>query len=168
MEQFLLNCTEFMLTNSMSSSVLSCTVSCSISFTTLFLMLLWTFQKWSILLHSVHIFPYARHCLGGYVLPQYLHVCFDGMLDCVGPFGFSLWACLATQIWSNSFVSVLVLIVTAWALCASTIFTYDKIFSLVMVSFTLTVVSSFIISPNIYLSLSLWMICSFNCLSRSW
>ena len=143
-------------------------VSCSILFTALVLLLLQTFWKWPILLHSVYTFPYARHCLRGGVLMQYLHVCFNGMLNCVGPLSlFSLCACLATQILSNSFVSVVLLITAAWALCASTLFTHDKIFSLVMVSFPLIVVSFFMISPNIS-SLSPWMNCSFHYLCNSW
>ena len=31
-----------------------------------------TSLKWPILLHSVHVFPYAKHCLRGWLLP---HIC---------------------------------------------------------------------------------------------
>ena len=151
----------------MSSLVVCFIVSCSTSFTALVPLLLQTFWKWPILLHSMHIFPYTRHCLGGCVLPQYLQVCLNGVLDYIGPLGLSMWAYLATQILSNSFVSVMALITAAWVLCASILFAHDKIFSLVMVSFPFIVVNAFIISPNISLSLSPCMNCSFNCLSSS-
>ena len=152
-----------MLTDSMSSSVLSCNVSYSTSFIALVLLLLHTFQKWPILLHSMHIFPYAGHCLSGWVLPQYLHICFDGVLGCVDLLWLSLWEYLDILILSNSFITA------DWALCTSSIiFAHDKIFSLVIVTFLFVVVSSLIISPSIFLSFSPWINCSFKCLSSSW
>ena len=76
------------------------------------------------------------------MLLQYLQVCFDGVLDCVGPLGLYLQACLATQILSNSLVSVMVLITYVLTLCASILFAHDKIFSLMTLSFLFIVVSS--------------------------
>ena len=124
-----------MLTYSMSLPELSCIVSLSTSYMALVLLILHTFQKCPILLHFMHVFQNARHCLSGYVLPQYLHVCFKGVLDCVDLLRLSLWAYIDILILSNSLDSVMVLIPADWALCTSTLFIHDKMFSLVMVSF---------------------------------
>ena len=137
----------------MSSLVLFCKVSCSTSLTACVLLLLQTLQKWPVLLHSAHIFPYARVCLVGCMLPQYLHICFESVPDCDDLLGLTLHADLDIIILSDSFDSVIVFITATCVLCASTLFTHDRILSLVMVSFPLIVVSSLIILPRISLSL---------------
>ena len=107
MEWFLLNCIAFMLTGSMLfSPALSWTTSCCTSFTALVFLLLHTALKWPILLHSVHVFPNAGHCLRGWLLLQYWHVCFVGVYVCMCLLGLSLCAFFVTFILSNSFASV--------------------------------------------------------------
>ena len=64
---------ELILTTSVSSPCDSSSISISTSCTMQFLLLLHTFLKCPILLHAAHVFPYARHCLGAWLSPQYLH-----------------------------------------------------------------------------------------------
>ena len=90
-----------MLTNSMFSLATPWTASCSTSFMALVLLLLHTAQKWPNLLHSVHIFLYARHCLRQWLLLQYLLICFIGVLICVLLLRLSLHAFLTILILSQ-------------------------------------------------------------------
>ena len=150
MEQFLLKCTEFMLTISMSPPVLSCVISCFISFTALVFWLLHTLLKWLTLLQSLHVLPYARHCLGGFVLPQYLHAGCDGVLCCAVLLWLPVHICLDTFILSNSLHLVITLITVAWAHCASTLFTLTMTLPLVVCLSLFTVVNSLIISSNMF------------------
>ena len=138
----------------MSSLVLSCVISCSISFTALVFLLLHTFLKWATL-------PYARHCLGGCVLPLYLYAGHNEVSCCAVLLGLTVCICLNTFILSNSLDLVIAHEVEVWqyliharALCASTLFAHAKTLSLVCSSL-FSVFSSLIISPNMFLSLSL-------------
>ena len=94
--QFLLRHTELILTISRSSSVYSCDTSYSISLITLLFLLWQTFWKCHILLHSIHVLPYAGHCLGWCVSLQYLHGCHCA-LCCIGILtllSFTFWTVL--------------------------------------------------------------------------
>ena len=83
-EQFLLNLREFMITTWMlCSTALSWTAFCSTLFTAVVFLLLHITLKWPILLHPVHVSPYVGHCLRGWLLPQYQHVCFAGIPVCM-------------------------------------------------------------------------------------
>ena len=108
MEWFLLNCTGFMLTNLMSSPLLSCIVSCSMSFTTLVLLLPQTFWKWPILLHSMHIFPYSGCYLGGCVLHS---ICMSVSMVC--------WILLALFVFFACMLSYLNFVKLLSLLCSS-------------------------------------------------
>ena len=142
-----------MLTILMSSLMLSCRISCFTSFTASVFLLLQTLWKRQVLLHSAHFFPYYGHCLGGCMLPQYLHICFEGVLDCDDLLGLTLSADLDIIILSNPFDPKIVFIRATCALCVYTVFAQDRIPSLVMVSLLIIVVSSLIIITSISLSL---------------
>ena len=121
-----------MLTNLMSLPASSWTASCSTFFMALVLLLLHTTWKWPILLHSMHVFPYARHCLGRWLLPQYLHICFMGILICVLLLRLSFHIFLAILILSNFFASVRLFITMDCALCTSTLLAHANTSSLEM------------------------------------
>ena len=129
-EWFLLKWTKFILTTSVSSPALSWNVSCSTSLTALVL-----FSYFSEVgnLASLHACLPIHWVLFQCMLPPYLHICLNDMLDYVSLLGLSLQACLATQIWSNSLISVMVLITPAQTLCSSILFTNINTFSLVTV-----------------------------------
>ena len=129
-------------------------VSCPSLLTFLVFLLLHTLQKWPTLLHSVHILPYAGHCLGGCILPQYLNAGHDGVLCCTGILWLLVCTGLATFILLNSVDLVIVLIKAVWVLCASTLFTHARAFPLVICSIPFTVVNSLIIYSSTFLSLS--------------
>ena len=129
--------------------------SYSISLTALLFVLLHTLLKWPTLLYSMHVLPYAGHCLGGCVLPQYLHASCHGVLYCAGVLGLLACTGLDTFILLNSLVSVIALITAAWALCASTLFAHARTFPLVIWSSAITAINYFIISSSIFLSLRL-------------
>ena len=168
MEWFLLKYTEVILTISTSSPVFSCMISYPSSLTALDFLLLHTLWKWPTLLHSIHILPYAGHCLGGCVLPQYLHAGHDGVLCCAGTLWLLVHIDLDTFILSNSLDSVIAFITAAWALFASTLFAHTSTFPLVICSSLFTVFNCLIISSSMFLSLSPWINCSFSCLSTFW
>ena len=117
---------------------LSWTVSCSILSVAPVLLLLHYTLKWPILPHSLQVFAYARHCLSGWLLPQYLHVCFVGVFVCICLLGVSL--CVFFIIFSllNSFASMRLFMMVDWALCTLTLFAHDNIFSLVIFHFHLS------------------------------
>ena len=79
LECFLFTYTALILTISVSPSCDSGSMSISTSWTAQFLLLQHTFLKCPVLLHAVHIFPYAGHCLAAWLCLQYLH----GHLWCV-------------------------------------------------------------------------------------
>ena len=115
--QFLVMYIEFILTVSTSSSLGSGATSISTSWTAWFLFLMHTFWKWPIFLQPVHDFPYAGHCQGAWLPPQYLHgclwyVCLDVSASHL-PFGF--WASLTL---SNFCASVMSFNTAACVLCA--------------------------------------------------
>ena len=151
-DQFLFMYTGLILTISISSSLYSWDTSCSISLTTLLLLLWQTFLKHPTLPHSVHVLPYAGHCLGWWIPPQYLHGChcvvwFTGTLVLLSFVFFD------SLILSNSFDSVNAFNTAGWALCTSTLLAQANTPPLVMWSLFLVAVNSFIIySFNIYLS----------------
>ena len=128
------------------SSALSWAASCSTFLMVLALLLLHTTLKWPILLHSVYLFPYARHCLRGWLQPQYLHICFAGVFICMGLLVLSLCVFLTTFSLLNSFNSVRLFMMVDWDLCVFTLFTQDNTFSIVISSFSCIFVSSQIIS----------------------
>ena len=123
------------------SFALSWAASCSTSFTDWALLLLHTALKWSLLLQSVHLFPYAGHCLRGWLLQQYLHVCFVGIFVCMYLLGPSL--CVFFTIFSlpNSFASMTLFLIVDWALCASSLFAQANTFSLAVSLFSCIFVS---------------------------
>ena len=151
MEQFLLKWIELMLTESMLfSSTLSWTASCSTSFMTLALLLLHIALKCPILLHSVHVFPYAGHCLGRWLLPQCLHICFVGIVVCMCFPGLPLCVCFSFIIFSlsNSFGSMRLFMLVDGAFCTLTLFAQNNTFLLmIFFKFSFIFVSSWIISP---------------------
>ena len=110
------------------SSALSWAASCSTSFMVLALLLLHTALKWPILLHSVHLFPYAGHCLGGWLLPQYLHVCFAGIFVCVGLLGLALLVFFTNLSLSDSFTSVRLFMMVDWNICTLALFAQGNTF----------------------------------------
>ena len=166
-EWLLLKHTEFILTISRSSSVYSYVTSCSISLTTLLFLLWHTLQKCAILLHSMHVLPYAGHCLGGFVPPQYLHSCHGVLLWCIGIFVLFSLTFLDTFILSNCLDSVIVFNTATWALCTSTLLVHANTPQLFILSSFFPVVISFIISSSMLLSFSPCINCSLSCLSTS-
>ena len=74
-DHFLFKYNELILIVSMSSPWDSGPISISTSCTMQFLLLMHAFLKCPVLLHAVHVFPYAGHCLGVWPPPQYLHGC---------------------------------------------------------------------------------------------
>ena len=149
MNQFVFNWTEYTLTISMSSLALSCMVSCPTSCSALVFLLLQTVLKWPNLLHSMHTLPYAGYCLGGCKLPQYLHACHAGVLDCAGLFGLSLHADLDTFL-SNSLDSVILFITAAWALCVPTLFAHVRTLPFVIWMLPLHTVNSLFLLTCLY------------------
>ena len=113
------------------SSSLSWAASCSTSFMALALLILYTALKWPILVHFVYFFPYARHCLVGWLLPQYLHICFAGLFVCMYLLGLSLCVFFTIFSLSNS-SSVRLFMMVDGVLCASTLFIEDNTFSVVI------------------------------------
>ena len=120
-EQFFLKHTELILTVSKSSSVYSCETSCSILLTDLLFLLQQTFQKCPILLHSMHFLPYAGHCLGECVPPQFLHGCHCLLLWCINVFVLLSFTLLNSFILSNCLDSVNVFNTVTWSPCTSTL-----------------------------------------------
>ena len=57
--------------------------------------------------------PYAGHCLGGCVLPRYLHAGCDGVLCCAGVLGLLVHIGLDTFMLSDSLDSVIALCTAA-------------------------------------------------------
>ena len=130
------------------SSALSFAASCSTLFTAGALLLLHTTLKWPILLNSVHLFPYAGHCLRAWLLPQYLHISFVGIFVCMVCLVLSSCVFFTTFSLSYSFASVRLFIMVNWALCTLKLFAQDNTFLLVISSFSCIFASSQIISPN--------------------
>ena len=123
--------------------------------TALVFLLLHTLQKCPTLLHSVHVLLYAGHCLGGCVLPQYLHAGHDGVLCCTSILGLLVHAGLDTFIFVKFFGFSNGAHYSCLAFCAST---SSRTFPLVICSSLFTVINSFIISSSMFLTLSLWII----------
>ena len=157
-----------MLTDAIFSLASFWTISCTTSSMALVLLCLHTTLKWPIFMHSVHVFPYTWHCLGWWLLLQYLHVCFMDILVCVFLLGLSLHAFFDILILSNTFASVIPLITADCVLCTLILFAHAKTFPLIIILSTFTFVSSQIISPSISVSLNLGVNCSFSCLLSSW
>ena len=163
----LLKHNELILTVSRSSSVYSCIPSCSISLTTLLFLLWQTQQKCSILLHSMHILPYAGHSPGGCIPPQYLHGFCAVLLWCIAIFVLLSLTFLETFILSNCLYSVIVFNTATWALCTSTLLARANITPLVIWPSFFAVVNSFIISSSMLLSFCPCINCSLSCLLTS-
>ena len=111
------------------------TSSCSNLFMALALLLLHTALKWPILMHSVHVFPYGLALSRAMAVTTISkQVCFVGMFVCMCHSRTVLVHVCFFIIFSlsNSFVSVRLLMMVDWALCASTLFTHDNTFSLMI------------------------------------
>ena len=130
-DQFLFMHTELILTISIPTSLYSWDTSCYISLTTMLLLLQQTFQKCPSLPHSAHILPYAGHCLGWWIPPQYLHDCCN-VVWCTGVLVLSSFTFLNILILSNCLDSVNVFDTAAWALCTSTLLAHVNTLPLVM------------------------------------
>ena len=158
--------TELILTVSISSSWGSCTISISTSCTTWSLLLLHTFLKWPIFPHLPHVFPYAGHCLGAWLPPQYLHGHLWDVWCVVSLYQllFGFWAIL---ILSNLCDSVISFNMAACVHCTSTLLAHANTSSLVVSSLLLLVVSSLMTSSNMILSFNPWINCSLSCQSIS-
>ena len=83
-EQFLLKGIKFIFTESMVfSSALFWAASCCTSFRALALLLLQCGSEVANFAAFCTSFPWARHCFWGWLLPQYLHICFMGVFVCL-------------------------------------------------------------------------------------
>ena len=167
-EQFLLKWIEFIFTKSMLlSSALPRAVSCSTSFMDLAVLLLHTALKWLILLHSVHFFPWDRHCLR------------DGFYHNIYSL-FCRHCCLCTLSSRAVLVCILCYFYFIKLFCLSEVVHDGRLGSLDPYSFSpaqhiftsyfcipMYFVCSLIISLNISVSFRPWVNCSFNCLSSS-
>ena len=163
---FLLRYIEFILTVSISSSWGSGITSTSTSWTVQFLLLMQTFLKWPIFLQLVHDFPYAGHCLGAWLPPQYLHGCLWNAWCVVSISHLSLgfWTNLTL---SNFCASGRLLNIAACALCASICLAHNNMSSLFICLLLFFAINSLTTSSNMALLFNPCMNCSFNCLSIS-
>ena len=141
-------------------------MSISTSWTAWFLLLLQTFLKCPVLLHAAHIFPYAGHCLGLWLCPQYLHGCLWCVATCTS-LCWVLFDSVPFFILSNTLISVRSFNTAACTLCALTLLAHDSTSLLVICILLVLDVSSLIILSNMILSFNLWINYSFSCLSTS-
>ena len=165
-DHFLFKYNELTLMISMSSPWESGTISISTSCTVQFLLLLHTFLKCPILLHAVHTFPYAGHCLGVWPPPQYLH----GHLCCVAMFDSLTWVFFDSGAFltlSNVLVSVMSFNMDTCNLYTSTLLAHANTSMLVICSLLFLDINSLIISSSITLLFNPWMNCSLSCQSTS-
>ena len=141
-------------------------MSISTSWTAQFLLLLHTFLKCPVLLHAAHVFPYAGHCLGGWLCLQYLHGCLWCVAICIS-LPWVLFGSVPFFILSNALISVRSFNTIACALCASTLLAHASTSSLVICTLLVLDVNSLIILSNMILSFNPWINCSFSCLFTS-
>ena len=81
----------------------------------------------------MHALLYAGHCLGWWILPQYLQGC-HGVVRCTGIPVLSSFTLLDIFILSNCLDSVSIFNTAAWALCAATLLAHAYTPPLVMQS----------------------------------
>ena len=163
---FLLRYIEFILTVSISSSWGSGITSTSTSWTALLFLLMQTFWKLPIFLQLAHNFPYAGHCLGAWLPPQYLHGCLwkAWHVVCISCLSLDFQTNLTL---SNFCVLERLLNIAACALCASIYLAHNNTSSLFVCSLLFFAVNSLTTSSDTALSFNPCMNCSFSCLSIS-
>ena len=144
MDQFTFNWTECTLTISISSLALLSMISHSTSCTALLFLLLQPLQKWLVLLHFMHLA--ICQAFPGWIEAVTVST---SLLCWVAWLCLSFWAffthCSRYLYFLNSFCSVILFIASAWALCASTLFTLVRTLPLVMWSLHPDTINSLII-----------------------